>query len=231
MRGSLPAQAQPASRREWKMRRGSRGAALVVVAALVLLPGAAATARHVAGTQTFTVNVDGTPKSANLGFDAYFPKASTIHAGDTVKFHWAGVGEPHTTTFGTYANQAVLAYNKLTPAQQQANNSAEGVRRDRRAGAEPVPAGTRRRDPVGLEPVLPAERERRHRASARTRSTSSPTSTGRRSTTTAAGPTRARTGRSPSRPRPRPASTASCARCTARRCRGRSRSPRRARRS
>ena len=104
------------------MRRGSRGAALVVVAALVLLPGAAATARHVAGTQTFTVNVDGTPKSANLGFDSYFPKASTIHAGDTVKFHWAGVGEPHTTTFGTYTNQAVLAYNKLTPAQQQANN-------------------------------------------------------------------------------------------------------------
>src|SRR4249920_2224460 len=81
MRGSLPAQARLASRREWKMRRGSRGAALVVVAALVLLPGAAATARHVAGTQTFTVNVDGTPKSANLGFDAYFPKATTIHAG------------------------------------------------------------------------------------------------------------------------------------------------------
>jgi plastocyanin len=99
-----------------------RGAALIVVAALVLLPGAGATARRVTGTQTFTVDVDGTPKSANLGFDAYFPKATTIHAGDTVKFHWAGVGEPHTTTFGTYADEAVLAYNKLTPAQQQANS-------------------------------------------------------------------------------------------------------------
>src|SRR6478672_3936772 len=109
------------------MRRVLRGAALALVAALVLLPGAgAATARRVAGTQAlgtqaFTVDVDGTPKSANLGFDAYFPRATTIHAGDTVKFHWAGVGEPHTTTFGTYTNQAVLAYSKLTPAQQQAN--------------------------------------------------------------------------------------------------------------
>jgi plastocyanin len=103
------------------MKRVLRAAAVPLIAALVLLPGAGATARHATGTQTFIVNVDGTPKSANLGFDAYFPKATTIHAGDTVKFHWAGVGEPHTTTFGTYANAAVLAYNRLTPAQQQSN--------------------------------------------------------------------------------------------------------------
>src|SRR5689334_22073528 len=109
------------------MRRVLRGAALVLVAALVLLPGAGATARRVTGIQTFTVDVDGTPKSANLGFDAYFPRATTIHAGDTVKFHWAGVGEPHTTTFGTYVNPAVQAYSKLTPAQQQANAPPKAV--------------------------------------------------------------------------------------------------------
>jgi plastocyanin len=104
------------------MRRVWRWAWLPAVAALVLLPGAAASVRGAAASQTFTVDVDGTPKSANLGFDTYFPKATTIHAGDTVKFHWAGVGEPHTTTFGTYVDAAVLAYNHLTPAQQQSNN-------------------------------------------------------------------------------------------------------------
>jgi plastocyanin len=101
------------------MRRVLRVAAIAVVAALVLLPGASA--RHAAGPQTFTVNVDGTPSNANENFDAYFPRAVTIHAGDTVKFHWAGHGEPHTTTFGSLVNTAVLTYNQLTPAQQNAN--------------------------------------------------------------------------------------------------------------
>jgi plastocyanin len=91
------------------------------VLALVLLPGAAASVRRTATSQTFTINVDGTPKNANEGFDTYFPAATTIHAGDTVVFHWAGVGEPHTTTFGTLADTAVKTYRSLTPAQQQSN--------------------------------------------------------------------------------------------------------------
>jgi len=58
---------------------------------------------------------------ANETFFAYFPRATTVHAGDTVVFHYLGVGEPHTVTLGTLADQAVSAYYKLTPAQQQAN--------------------------------------------------------------------------------------------------------------
>ena len=106
------------------MGRSIKWAVLSVLGLVLVSSGTAAnqSASRVAGAQTFLVDVDGTPKSANLGFDAYFPKATTIHAGDTVKFHWAGVGEPHTTTFGTYADQAVLAYNHLTPAQRQSQN-------------------------------------------------------------------------------------------------------------
>ena len=59
------------------------------------------------GAQTFTVNVDGFNKKTNESFLAYFPRAVTVHAGDTVRFHYVGVGEPHTVTLGTLANAAV----------------------------------------------------------------------------------------------------------------------------
>src|SRR5947209_3015018 len=74
-----------------------------------------------AGSQTFTVNVDGANPKANETFLAYFPRSTTVHAGDTVVFHYVGVGEPHTVTLGTLADKAVDIANHLTPAQQQAN--------------------------------------------------------------------------------------------------------------
>ena len=86
----------------------------------VTLAGRSSTHR-VAGAQTFTVNVDGHPAGANESFLTYFPHSITVHAGDTVVFHSVGVGEPHTVTLGTLANNAVLTYRHLTPAQQQAN--------------------------------------------------------------------------------------------------------------
>ena len=64
------------------------------------------------------MNVGGLNKSVNETFDAYFPSAVTVHAGDTVVFDYVGVGEPHTVTLGTLANTADTAFNKLTPAQQ-----------------------------------------------------------------------------------------------------------------
>ncbi len=89
---------------------------------VLVLSGVGSAARTgAAASQTFTINVDGHPPNANESFLAYFPHSTTVHAGDTVVFHSLGVGEPHTVTLGTLANNAVLTYRHLTPAQQQAN--------------------------------------------------------------------------------------------------------------
>jgi plastocyanin len=106
------------------MRRVSRWAAPAALLALVLLATGSATAKvtRVTGAQTFTINVDGFNPKANEDFLAFFPRAITAHAGDTVVFHYVGVGEPHTVTLGTLADNAVHAYNQLTPAEKQSNN-------------------------------------------------------------------------------------------------------------
>jgi plastocyanin len=75
-----------------------------------------------AGRQTFRVNVDGgATKSQNEDFLAYFPSVVRVHPGDTIVFQMVGNGEPHTVTLGTLANNAVAAFDKLTPAQKNAN--------------------------------------------------------------------------------------------------------------
>jgi plastocyanin len=98
--------------------------ALLVTAGVALVTsgatlGGTAATKLVSGSQTFTVNVDGVNPKANESFLAYFPRSTTVHAGDTVVFHYLGVGEPHTVTFGTLANNAVDIANHLTPAQQR----------------------------------------------------------------------------------------------------------------
>jgi len=111
---------------------GWRWVPVVVAAGLALAAGAFALASSAstsqatraskdAGSQTFMVNVDGRNPNINESFLAYFPRATTVHPGDTVVFKYVGVGEPHTVTFGTLANNAVSIYNHLTPAQQNAN--------------------------------------------------------------------------------------------------------------
>src|SRR5271163_442943 len=110
------------------MKRVTGWLPLVVAVAIGLFigltaPAGRASARQLATTsasQTFTVNVDGYNAKINESFLGYFPRAVTVHAGDTVVFHYVGVGEPHTVTLGSLANSAVAAYNKLTPAQQNA---------------------------------------------------------------------------------------------------------------
>jgi plastocyanin len=96
------------------------------VAALALLGSGATHAGRAttkqAGPQTYTINVDGRNPNVNESFLAFFPHAITVHAGDTVVFHYVGVGEPHTVTLGTLANTAVKDYNELTPKEQQSNN-------------------------------------------------------------------------------------------------------------
>jgi hypothetical protein len=60
------------------------------------------------------------------GLLAYFPHSITVHPGDSVVFDWAGNGEPHTVTLGSLADSAVAAFNRLTPAQKQANTPPPG---------------------------------------------------------------------------------------------------------
>jgi plastocyanin len=95
--------------------------ALVVVALLATQGTLAGTSSKLSakqGSQTFTVDVDGVNPAANETFYAYFPKVVKVHSGDTVVFHYVGVGEPHTVALGTLANAAVSAFASLTPAQQ-----------------------------------------------------------------------------------------------------------------
>jgi len=108
------------------MSAGKRWAAVAALGCCLFAGGAvalASTATHAneSGSHVFTVNVDGVNPKANESFLAYFPRSSTVHPGDTVVFHYVGVGEPHTVTLGTLADKAVSAYVHLTPAQQQAN--------------------------------------------------------------------------------------------------------------
>ncbi len=85
----------------------------------VLVVSAQARGSHASlGSQTFHVNVDGSNKRANESFTAYFPNVIRVHAGDTVVFHWAGNGEPHTVTLGTLVNNDLSVFDHLTPAQQ-----------------------------------------------------------------------------------------------------------------
>jgi plastocyanin len=92
--------------------------ALAAVAGVLVVAARAGGARTSVGPQTFHVNVDGRNKQANESFIAYFPNVVRAHPGDTVVFHWAGNGEPHTVTLGTLANSAVSTFDHLTPAQQ-----------------------------------------------------------------------------------------------------------------
>lgn len=105
------------------MRAWVKIVALLAVTAtvLVLVTSGTAASRKAVGSQTFTVNVDQKPAKANESFLAFFPRAVTVHPGDSVKFHWAGNGEPHTVTLGTLADNAVKTFNRLTPAQKHSN--------------------------------------------------------------------------------------------------------------
>jgi len=62
--------------------------------------------------------VDGRNKAVDESFIGFYPNVVSVHAGDTVVFHYVGVGEPHTVALGTLTNAAVAAFDKATPAQQ-----------------------------------------------------------------------------------------------------------------
>jgi len=102
--------------------------ALVTSGALGASTGVKARASRASASQTFTVNVDGANKAANETFFAYYPNAVQVHPGDTVVFHYVGVGEPHTVALGTLADAAVSAFTNLTPAQAQSPTPPKALR-------------------------------------------------------------------------------------------------------
>ena len=100
-----------------------RWAAPAALLALVLLATGSASAKVGRGiaAQTFTMNVDQTSPKANVDFLAYFPRAVTVHPGDSVVFDWAGNGEPHTVTLGSLADSAVKLFNSFPPKVRNSN--------------------------------------------------------------------------------------------------------------
>ena len=101
--------------------------AAAVVGGVSLLGGFGGSSR---AAQTFTVNVDGHNPKVNEAFIAYYPSTVRVHPGDTVVFHEAGNGEPHTVTFGTPINTLLNAFDKLTPKQQQGAPPKSFIRLD-----------------------------------------------------------------------------------------------------
>ena len=102
---------------------------------------ASAAGRSAAAGQTFTVDVDGKGKAINEAFLAYYPNVVRVHAGDTVVFHMAGNGEPHTVTLGTLANTAVSEFEQLTPQQRQAESPPKPLQEADAALPQLLPQG------------------------------------------------------------------------------------------
>ena len=100
--------------------RTTAGALLAAVGLATLVTGGALGGGSRVAAQTFTVDVDGKNPKVNEAFLAYYPSVVRVHAGDTVVFHEVGNGEPHTVTLGSLTNDAVAAYDALTPKQRQA---------------------------------------------------------------------------------------------------------------
>jgi plastocyanin len=82
---------------------------------------------------------------------AYFPSVIRVHAGDTVVFHQAGTGEPHTVALCSLVDNAVSTSAGRTPAQQ--NNPPKAALAADAAVPQLLAQGPRRRDPGRLEPV------------------------------------------------------------------------------
>ena len=112
-------------------------------------------------SQTFTINVDGTPKNANEGFDAYFPRAITIHAGRHGAFPLGREGRAAHDDV-RHARQQRRATSTTTSRRRSRTRTRRRRRcsRPMRALPQPLPAGAGRCGPVGRESLLPAERQR-----------------------------------------------------------------------
>ncbi len=80
---------------------------------------ASPTASPAAVAATYHVSVDGNKAElgvpVNEAFLAYYPKAVSVHPGDTVEFALADSGEPHTVALGALVDKAAAAVKALPP--------------------------------------------------------------------------------------------------------------------
>lgn len=82
--------------------------------------GSASTAASPTATSaTYHVAVDGNKPELGLpvneAFLAYYPKALSVHPGDSVEFALADSGEPHTVALGSLVDRAVAVVKALPP--------------------------------------------------------------------------------------------------------------------
>lgn len=109
--------------------RMSRTRTVTTVGALILVAACGSSSSPKAnptptnGPKTYSVQVDANKASLNLPATefalAYYPKALTVHPGDTVSFGLNSSGEPHTVALGSLIDAIAVPYSKLTPAQKQ----------------------------------------------------------------------------------------------------------------
>lgn len=103
--------------------------ATLAVGALLLAAGCGSSTHKAtatptpAGPETYQVQVDANRSDLSLPATefalAYYPKAFTVHPGDSVSFGLNNSGEPHTVALGTLVDAVAVPYSKLTPAQRQ----------------------------------------------------------------------------------------------------------------
>jgi plastocyanin len=98
---------------------GMRRSILCVMVAVLGLGTVACGSSSSSGAQTRTVQVDNTTDKFNGAFLQYFPKAVTVHPGDTVDFHENWTGEPHTVTMGGLVDTALKAVDAIPPDERQ----------------------------------------------------------------------------------------------------------------
>jgi plastocyanin len=115
--------------------RISRTGAVVAAAALLLAAGCGSDddkkKDEASGPQTYTIETDMNRADLNLPVSefalAYYPKAVTVHPGDSVTWRLNDSGEPHTAALGSVMDAVAVPYSKLTPAQKQADDPPPAI--------------------------------------------------------------------------------------------------------
>lgn len=108
--------------------RVSRLGALVAGVAVLLAAGCGSdddkdTASEAKGPKTYEVQVDGNRDDLGLKVPqfmlAYYPKAVSVHPGDSISFGLNDSGEPHTVALGTLVEASAGAYLALPEAERK----------------------------------------------------------------------------------------------------------------
>ena len=119
-----------------------------------------ATPSPTAGPQTYLEQVDANRADLALpGTEfalAYYPKALSVHPGDTVSFGLNDSGEPHTVALGALVNAAAVAYAALTPAQQESENPPPAVAAALKKVPDLLPQGPGDAIQAGAQPCYQA---------------------------------------------------------------------------